>query len=154
MSLEPITLPLFALAFAITCICLQTLNRWPRIPTRTSIRGSSTILQHHPGETREEEPLNHVEPYRLPPLRVRPSSKMAMGLKRLDEANWLTIDSNSLPEHSVRRKLLETSHSQVTQCLPGSEEASHEVLNLVANFISSRFPKLYSNTNNHSKSLD
>jgi Protein of unknown function (DUF3445) len=82
-----------------------------------------------------------VNPYRFPPLRERTSTKMAMGLKRLDESNWLTLDSKYLPEHFLRCSLLCTHRPQVIQCLPGSHQVCYEVLTLVTSFLSSRFPQ-------------
>lgn len=82
-----------------------------------------------------------VKPYQFPPLREQISTKMAMGLKRLDESNWLTLDSNYLPEHFLRCSLLCTKRPHVIQCLPGSEAACHEVLSLVTAFLASRFPE-------------
>jgi hypothetical protein len=87
-----------------------------------------------------------VKPYQFPPLRERTSTKMAMGLKRLDEPNWLTLDSNYLLEHFLRCSLLCTKRPQVLQCLPGSQEACHEVLSLVTTFLSSRFPQHFTVT--------
>jgi hypothetical protein len=87
-----------------------------------------------------------VKPYQFPPLRERTSTKMAMGLKRLDESNWLTLDSNYLPEHFLRCSLLCAKHTQVIQCLPGAEAACHEVLSLVTSFLSSRFPQHFTIT--------
>jgi hypothetical protein len=87
-----------------------------------------------------------VKPYQFPRLRERTSTKMAMGLKRLDESNWLTLDSNYLREHFLRRSLLYTKRQQVYQSLPGSESACHEVLSLVSSFLSSRFPQHFSLT--------
>jgi hypothetical protein len=87
-----------------------------------------------------------VNPYQFPALRERTSTKMAMGLKRLDESNWLTLDSDYLPEHFLRCSLLCTKRPQVIQCLPGSSEACHEVLSLVTSFLSSRFPQHFTLT--------
>ncbi|KAF8867146.1 hypothetical protein BDZ45DRAFT_700125 [Acephala macrosclerotiorum] len=69
---------------------------------------------------------------------------MAMGLKRLDHSNWLTLDSSYLPEHSLRLALLASRHADIVQCLPGSLASCHEVLSLVTNFLASRFPQHYS----------
>ena len=88
-----------------------------------------------------------VNLYKFPPLRERTSTKMAMGLKRLDSSNWLTLDSAYLPEHFLRCNLLCTHRPQVIQCLPGSESACHEVLSLVTSFLSSRFPQHFTLTN-------
>jgi hypothetical protein len=65
---------------------------------------------------------------------------MTMGLKRLDHANWLAIDSSYLEEHHVRSSLLTHDISSVLQCLPGSEANCQEVLIRVANFLAARFP--------------
>jgi hypothetical protein len=92
-----------------------------------------------------------VKPYVLPALRTRASSRMAMGLKRLDESNWLTYDDAYLPEHALRAHLLQNSRSNVLQCLPGTEAACHEVLDLVTFFLSKRFPEHF--TINHSASV-
>ncbi len=67
-----------------------------------------------------------------------------MGLKRLDIDNWLTLDSNYLPEHELRCSLLKSKKASVIQCLPGSEQACHEVLDIVSTFMSTRFPQHYS----------
>jgi hypothetical protein len=83
--------------------------------------------------------------YQFPPLREKTSTRMAMGLKRLEESNWLTVDSKYLPEHTIRCRLLNsTSRPSVIQCLPGSEAACHEVLETVAAFLTSRFPQHFS----------
>lgn len=87
-----------------------------------------------------------VKPYNFPPIRERASTKMAMGLKRLDESNWLTLDSAYLPEHFLRCHLLCTKRPQVLQTLPGSEAACQEVLSLVVTFLSSRFPQHFTLT--------
>jgi hypothetical protein len=85
--------------------------------------------------------------YQFPPLREKTSTRMAMGLKRLDESNWLTFDSKYLPEHTIRCNLLHSlSRPDVIQCLPGSEEACHEVLETVTTFLTSRFPQHFSIT--------
>ncbi|KAE9377073.1 hypothetical protein N431DRAFT_331950 [Stipitochalara longipes BDJ] len=71
---------------------------------------------------------------------------MAMGLKRLDESNWLTLDSNYLLEHFLRCSLLCTKRPQVIQCLSDSLEACYEVLSIVTSFLSSRFPQHFTLT--------
>jgi len=93
----------------------------------------------------------NLQPYQLPPLRTRTSSRMAMGLKRLDESNWLTIDTAYLHEHNLRCHMLQHSRPNVLQCLPGTEAACHEVLDLVTSFLSRRFPEHF--TINHCGSV-
>jgi hypothetical protein len=60
---------------------------------------------------------------------------MNMGLGKLNERNWLTMDDDSLPEHHLREELLTKSKSQVLYCLPGSESACLEVLEVVLDFL-------------------
>jgi hypothetical protein len=99
--------------------------------------------------TRESAPLVQTKevllqdapPYTLPRLQRKGPAPTSMGLKRLEIINWLTMDENYMPEHSKRKSLLEKRHSQVVQCLEGSEEACHEVLALVVNFLSTRYPQ-------------
>jgi len=96
--------------------------------------------------SKPKQPLRATKPYELPPLRERTSCRMAMGLKRLDEDNWLTMDSNYLPEHQVRRGLLDNSLPRVVQCLPVSEVACYEVMDLVTSFLAERYPEHFTIT--------
>ncbi|KAI9783095.1 MAG: hypothetical protein M1839_004264 [Geoglossum umbratile] len=68
---------------------------------------------------------------------------MTMGLRRLDEKNWLTIDEEYLPEHRLRAELLSKSRNKVLQCLPGSEVACVEVLEFVVSFLIKRWPEVF-----------
>jgi len=90
--------------------------------------------------------LQDVKPYQFPPLRERTSTKMAMGLKRLDIDNWLTLDSNYLSENKLRCNLFKTKEANVIQCLSGSEDACYEVLDIVSTFMSTRFPQHFTMT--------
>ena len=94
----------------------------------------------------DQTSLKDVRPYEFPPLQERTSSRMAMGLKRLDEINFLTLDINYLPEHALRTNFLATRRPQVLQCLPGSEAACHEVLDVVTSFLTTRFPQYFTIT--------
>ncbi|KAG0649588.1 hypothetical protein D0Z07_3623 [Hyphodiscus hymeniophilus] len=91
-----------------------------------------------------------LKPFQLPTLKPRTSSHMAMGLKRLEESNWLTIDKGYHSEHVLRAYMLENARPDVLQCLPNTEAACHEVLDLVTSFLSKRFPECF--TINHSTS--
>ena len=121
-----------------------------------AIRNSDTISnisrrirkQNPPPTTYSEKDVKHaleqIEPYQLPPLKVKTSTRMAMGLRRLEHSNWLTVDSNYLPEHTLRQHLLATSRPDVIQCLPPSLPACHEVLDIAVSFLTSRFPSQFS----------
>ncbi|PBP20679.1 hypothetical protein BUE80_DR008585 [Diplocarpon rosae] len=115
---------------------LPSLSRWTRCLFPSCLRPTRLPLIDIETKIRQD-----VQPYQFPPLKEKTSTRMAMGLKRLDESNWLTLDSAYLPEHSLRRQLLSTAKANVVQCLPGSEAACMEVLQTVASFLSSRFPQ-------------
>lgn len=85
-------------------------------------------------------------PYELPVLKFKTSTRMAMGLKRLDDCNWLTIDKLYLPEHSLRQQLLGKSRENVIHCLPPSKIACQEVLDMTVSFLSTRFPQHFTIT--------
>ncbi|KAI9764810.1 MAG: hypothetical protein M1840_008079 [Geoglossum simile] len=65
---------------------------------------------------------------------------MPIGLRKLDEDNWLVMDGGYLREQRLRAKHLAESTSQVLQCLPGSEAACLETLELVVGFLTKKWP--------------
>lgn len=97
--------------------------------------------------SQKETLLKDTKPYVFPPLRPRASLRTSMGLKRLEASNWLTIDKNYHPEHEVRNNTLSSNKAQVIQCLPGSEEACHEALSVVVDFLTARFPQHFTTSN-------
>jgi len=104
--------------------------------TRTTILDTETKL------------LQDIQPYILPPLKASSSSKLSMGLKRLNESNWLTLDSNYLPENALRKNFLRTSRPNVLQTPPISIPACHETLSLVTAFLTTRFPQHFTLSHN------
>lgn len=149
MFLEVGVLLFIALGFTLLVHRLSPDQRWSNTWNKTFIHCALFTSRKAISDT-EVKLSQDVKPYQFPPLRERNSTKMAMGLKRLEESNWLTLDSNYLPEHFLRCRLLCTNHSQVIQCLPGSEAACHEVLDLVTSFLSSRFPQHFTITRSSS----
>lgn len=115
--------------------------QWSRVWAQISFKNVK-----QPPTDSETKIRQDVQPYQFPPLKEKTSTRMAMGLKRLDESNWLTLDSKYLPEHALRHNLLSTRHPDVVQCLPGSEAACREVLELVTSFLSTRFPQHFTIT--------
>ncbi|KAI9774198.1 MAG: hypothetical protein M1839_001900 [Geoglossum umbratile] len=65
---------------------------------------------------------------------------LTMGLRKFDEENWLTIDDNY---HQLKAELLTESKSKVFQCLPGSESACSEVLEVVLDFLTKMWPNVF-----------
>ncbi|KUJ20449.1 uncharacterized protein LY89DRAFT_771352 [Mollisia scopiformis] len=130
---------ILCILLAIQPSLLQPLLSWHPLP-----HAKLTDSRRPSLGTTETKITQDIAPYQFPPLRPKSSSRMAMGLKRLDASNWLTLDSSYLPEHSLRLSLLESRHADVIQCLPGSQASCHEVLDLVTSFLASRFPQHYS----------
>jgi hypothetical protein len=135
------------LALAFMCIVQQLSSRRPLSSIwKQTLLYRTLCIPRKPVSDTEIILSQDVKPYQFPPLKERTSTKMAMGLKRLDESNWLTLDSKYLPEHFLRCSLLCTKNPQVIQCLPGSEAACHEVLSIVTSFLFARFPQHFTIT--------
>jgi Protein of unknown function (DUF3445) len=68
---------------------------------------------------------------------------MTMGLRKLDENDWLTMDEEYLREHRLRAELLAGSRNRVLRCLPGSEAACVETLEFVVEFLTKKWPDVF-----------
>lgn len=127
-----ITIILAAILFMTFSIALTThritsrKSWWKTQQHKTAFSHTQDYRRHSVGKT-ELNILQDVKPYQFPPLKERSSTKMAMGLKRLDVENWLTLDQNYLPEHNLRCDLLKNKKANVIKCLKGSEDACYEV---------------------------
>ena len=145
---------IFAIILLLAGVSVINIRRWRGQlwqHVEKSHRLSCSSRAKQPITTGGKLPFHTIlPPHELPPLRTRASSRMAIGLKRLDESNWLTIDTFYHSEHALRAHLLEHSRPNVLQCLPGSEAACHEVLVLVTSFISKGLPEHF--TIDHSTS--
>lgn len=82
-------------------------------------------------------------PYPCNAIKGNQKFRITMGLRRLDEWNWLTVDKNYLKEHDVRASLLQNQRSQVIQSLPESKIACAEGLEVVAEFLCERYPDMF-----------
>ena len=124
----------------LSCKFWPTSTKWStlRLPS-----GMSKTTSQDATEVKQNS-TEGVEPYHLPPLRTGTSTQMTMALKRLDQINWLTLDSDYLSEHHLRSSLLSNSRPNVIQCLPESTEACHETLSIIANFLATRYPAHFS----------
>lgn len=65
---------------------------------------------------------------------------MTMGLRKGDTETWLNIDDEYLEEHKVRLGLMKGEKGGVVRCLPGSEEACEEALELIAAYLTQHYP--------------
>lgn len=142
-KMETITILLlvaFCVSIFIKSLYTQTSRqRWQeRMPRRLSV--SSKPAPSSPIDEKEI-PLKDTPEYVFPALTPKTAAKTSMGLRRLEASNWLPIDSRlHKSEHALRSSLLSTHHPNVVQCLPGSEQACHEVLDLVTTFLVARYP--------------
>lgn len=94
-------------------------------------------------EKSKVQDATHKAPYPCNAIKGNQKFRITMGLRRLDERNWLTVDKNYLKEHDVRISLLQNQRSQVIQCLPESKIACAEAQEVVAEFLCERFPDMF-----------
>lgn len=94
-------------------------------------------------EKQKVQDATHKTPYPLKAIKGNQKFRITMGLRRLDEWNWLTVDKNYMKEHDVRASLLQNQRSQVIQSLPESKAACAEGLEVVAEFLCERYPDMF-----------
>lgn len=82
-------------------------------------------------------------PYPCNAIKGNQKFRITMGLRKLDEWNWLTVDKNYLKEHDIRDSLLRNQRENVFECLPESKAACAEVLEVVAEFLCERYPSMF-----------
>lgn len=87
--------------------------------------------------------VTHMEPYPCEPIKARSKFSLTMGLRRLNQPNWLTVDKNYVDEHWIRDRLLRENRQQVLQCLPESRAACEEMLEEVIEFLCDHFPQMF-----------
>jgi hypothetical protein len=68
---------------------------------------------------------------------------MTMGIRKLPEDDLFLLDNKYVEEQKLRRYLLREKREAVMQCLPGSEDACAETLDLVVNFLTMKYPHLF-----------
>ncbi|KAF2735688.1 hypothetical protein EJ04DRAFT_434636 [Polyplosphaeria fusca] len=82
-----------------------------------------------------------IEPYSYTTFRSKPPNYMTMGLKKLDEKAWLTIDKTYFDFFAARKALLAMHPDEVIQVTPDGEEACEELLDEVVSFLTDKYPK-------------
>ncbi|KAI9764349.1 MAG: hypothetical protein M1840_008487 [Geoglossum simile] len=88
----------------------------------------------------QEEPIEGHNKANLQRIFKAGEYHLTMDLRKLDEKNWLTIDDNY---HQLKAELLTGSKSKVFQCLPRSESACSEVLEVVLDFLTEMWPNVF-----------
>lgn len=76
-----------------------------------------------------------------------------MGLKKLNEADWLIVDDQYKLRHSIRTTLFNTQNAKVSQYLPEAKEACEEALTKVASFLCKRYPNMFETNESPSGSI-
>ncbi|KAL2366492.1 hypothetical protein RJZ56_000537 [Blastomyces dermatitidis] len=101
------------------------------------------LLKSKEGTRKESLELENLTPYPVEQIKGRATYRTNMGLKRLDQHNWLTIDKNYIEQHKLRDVLFRTQRSKVFQCLPEARHACEELLNEVATYLCGRYPAIF-----------
>lgn len=68
---------------------------------------------------------------------------MTMGIRKMAEDEWLTIDKLYAKEQDFKEHLLKLDSSEVVQCLPNAETACVETLQCVVSFLTRRYPRQF-----------
>ena len=68
---------------------------------------------------------------------------MTMGIRKLPEDDLFLLDKEYVEQQKFRRYLLKEKREGVMQCLPGSEDACAETLDLVVSFLTTKYPHLF-----------
>ncbi len=82
-------------------------------------------------------PAPDYTPYTAQPFRV------AMGLLPLDLKDWIEPDAHLAADLAEKERLLAERYDEVVQLRPEAEHGSQEVLDLLAEHLPARFPRLY-----------
>ena len=92
-----------------------------------------------------QSPDFNVAGTRPPSYRPWKSGKfvMTMGIIKCEQSDWLAIDDQYEKEQKLRQWLVENHREGVMQLLPGSEMACIEALQMVASFMTRRYPHLF-----------
>lgn len=69
-----------------------------------------------------------------------------MGLRAVDEADWLVVDDRRPAELAEKARLLDEPHDEVFAALPGTEAAGAEALALVRSWLAAHRPDLDTGT--------
>lgn len=67
-----------------------------------------------------------------------------MSLRKLDPNNWLTYDNAYVKEHLDKLSYMNGPlHDDVLQELPGSEESTEELLQVIVEYVTRRYPDMF-----------
>ncbi|QSS60192.1 hypothetical protein I7I51_04989 [Histoplasma capsulatum] len=102
-----------------------------------------SFLKSKVGKGKAGFDLENLSPYPVEQIKGRAKYRTTMGLRRLDQRNWLTIDKNYMEQHELRDSLFRTQRIKVFQCLPEARHACKELLHEVATYLCGRYPDVF-----------
>ncbi|KAH7109839.1 hypothetical protein B0J11DRAFT_448750 [Dendryphion nanum] len=85
--------------------------------------------------------IEHLKPLPLRRFRPDPPVYMAMGLRKLDAKEWLSIDQSYTTFHEARAELLAEMREECIQVTQEGEEACVELMQEVVEFLLKRYPE-------------
>ncbi|KAI1620190.1 hypothetical protein EDD37DRAFT_189166 [Exophiala viscosa] len=96
------------------------------------------------------EPLSTFEIEATPEIQYRPFKDgkyhLTMGIGKMPEECWIELDDTYRTKMALKRRLLQTQRDMVTAFHPDGWEGSYEALQTQVDFITKRFPNLFSKT--------
>lgn len=132
-------------AFAVVClITVAALVTWQYL---LSIRqkGTALLAEQRDAFDAPVQAIVDLDIASTSPHPYRPwkpgKFQLTMGLRKMVAEQWLVVDNCYLPEQQLRRELLTHHREGVMQYLPGSELACEEILDLIVDFLSKRYPQ-------------
>ncbi|KAH8592744.1 hypothetical protein B0O99DRAFT_596901 [Bisporella sp. PMI_857] len=86
--------------------------------------------------------ITKTPPYPYRPWRVG-KFHMTMGIRKMPEDDWLSLDNLYVEEQTFRNKLIRERKDAVYQCLPASNEAIEETLEYIVKYLTKRYPTYF-----------
>lgn len=131
-----------SLCLSLGPICLVLISVLSIASKRFLLRKSTKSLTFS-----QIRPLGDFNVEKALPTSYRPwkigKYNMTMGLRRMEENEWLMIDKLYTPEQKPRIELLYGRREQVLQCRPEAEEACKEALECIVTFLTARYPSQF-----------
>ncbi|KAJ5232121.1 hypothetical protein N7468_005077 [Penicillium chermesinum] len=117
-------------------ICLLLLAVRYQKPIHSWLSQFCKLRQHASSQSPTD--VKGMAPYPAQPIRGRERYRVMMDIRKLDVANWLTLDKNYMEEH---------------RCLPESRDGCQEALEEVSQFLCERFPSAFHKTTEGDESV-
>lgn len=129
-----LTHPSWFLLFSLACFAIALSRRTLKQSSKAGTSSMSSL---------DDTPATPTVKESRPKFREGGKWHLTMDLRKPERETWLEMDDQYLPEHNIRSKLLNEKKSAVIQRQPGSEAACAEVLELVAQDLTTNFPQQF-----------